>query len=129
VRAPRLVQVLQHGGDGRGLAVSRRARDEDQAAPRFGDVGEVLGEVQIQEILDLEGDDAQDHADRAALAKDRCAEAGGPGQRVRDVELAEGASEIDGLRPTLEDVLGDLFGVDGTERRDLERSQKLTPRR
>ena len=81
------VDVVDHRRQRRRLARAGRARAENQAAPLLGDLLEDRRQHQLADREDLDRDDAEDHAHRAALLEDVAAEAAQAGDRVRDVDL------------------------------------------
>ena len=81
------VDVVDHRGQGRGLAGARGAGAEDQPALLVADLFEHGGQAQLAHGHDLDGDDAQHEADGAPLLEDVAAEAAEAGHGVGDVDL------------------------------------------
>ena len=86
----RLVDVVDHGGQRRGLARARRAGDEDQPAVLVRDRAHGIGQPISCERGTAEAELAQDHADRPALAEHVDAEPPDRGHRVGEVDLTGG---------------------------------------
>jgi hypothetical protein len=77
------VAVIEHRGDGRRLAGTGGADDQDQAALLHDQVGQHRRQLERIELGNVAEDEADDDADRAALAEDVDAE-------VADIRHAEG---------------------------------------
>ena len=83
----RRVDVVDHRRERRALAAAGRAGDEDEAALFLGDLLEDRRQAELVDGRDLRRDDAQDHADRAALLEDVAAEAAEAGDAVGEVDF------------------------------------------
>ncbi len=81
------VDVVDHGGQCGALAATGGAGDQHQAALFLGDLLEYLRETELVERLDPEGDDAEHHADRAALLEYVAAETAQPRDAVSEVDF------------------------------------------
>ena len=81
------VDVVDHGRQARRLAAAGRPRDQDEAPLVEGDLLQDLGQEQLADGLDLEGDDAQGDGQGAALVVDAAAEPAEPGQAVGQVDV------------------------------------------
>ena len=81
------VDVVDHRGEGGGLARAGGPRAQDQPALLLGDLLEHHREAQLADGHDLDGDDAEHEAHRAALLEDVAAEAAEAGDGVGDVDL------------------------------------------
>ena len=106
---PGAVDVVDHRRQRRALARAGGAGDEDDPALLFGQLGDDLGQAQLLDRADFEGDRAADDRDRAALFEGVDAEAREAGDRVGEVGLA-GFLEF-GQRARLGDVVEGLLGV------------------
>src|SRR5665811_1479169 len=84
------VDVVDHRRQGRRLARAGGARDEDDPALHLGQVGDDLGQAELLDRADLEGDRAADDRGRSALPEGVDAEAREAGDRVGEVGLAVG---------------------------------------
>ena len=65
----RLVDVVDHGGQGRGLPGAGRPGDEHQAAVLLGELAHHVGQAELVERRSAEAELPEHHADRAALAE------------------------------------------------------------
>src|SRR3712207_6017975 len=83
-----LVDEVDDGGERRGLARARRARDEHDAVAQLADVGQLLRQTQRLDGRDLRRDDAHHDGVGAALLEDVDAEARARRQRVAEVGRA-----------------------------------------
>ncbi len=81
------VDAVDHGGEGGRFTGTSRAGDEDQAALFFANFVDDGGKVELFGGANLGGDDAEDHADVAALLEDVDAEAAEAGDAVSHVEF------------------------------------------
>src|SRR5207253_10277625 len=81
------VDVIDHRRERSRFSRAGGAGDEDEAALLPRDLLEDLGEEQLLDGVDLEGDDAEDDADGAALLEAVDAEAAQAGDAVSEIEL------------------------------------------
>jgi hypothetical protein len=81
------IDLVDHRGERRRLAGSRRSRDEDEAARTFGERREDGRQPELVEAFDFLWDDAVDRGDGAALVEDVAAEARKTADTEREVEL------------------------------------------
>src|SRR5262249_36960751 len=81
------VDAVNHGGERGGLTGAGGAGGENQPALLFANLGEDAGQFEFFNRANLSGDDAQHHADVAALLEDVDAEAAEAGHAVGHVEL------------------------------------------
>jgi hypothetical protein len=88
VTGPVAVDVVDHRGERRRLAGAGRAGDEHQAALLHGDRLDHLGQHELLDALDAEGDDAKDDADRPPLLEHVDPEASEAGDAVGEVDFA-----------------------------------------
>ena len=106
---PLLVDLVDHRGERRRLAGARRARDEHEAARPLGHLPDDVGQPEVLERLDREGDLPDDHRDAAALLEAVAAEAREVLDAEREIQL------VVHLEPLLlvlgEDGVGELHGV------------------
>ncbi len=65
----RLVDVLDHRGERRGLAGAGRAGDQDQAAVLLGELADGVGQAHLLERRPAEAQPAEHHAGRSALVE------------------------------------------------------------
>ena len=82
-----VVDVVDHAGQRRALAAAGGAGDQDQAALFLGDALEDRRQPQFVDALDPERDDAEDHADGAALLEHVAAEAAQARHAVGEVDF------------------------------------------
>ena len=90
VLGARVVDAVDQRGEGRRLAGAGRAGHEHEPARLLAQVVEALGHLELLERADARGDEAERSADARALEVGVDAEAGEPGDRVGEVELAVG---------------------------------------
>ena len=83
----RAVDVVDHRGQRRALAAAGGAGDEHQAALFGGDFLQHRRQAELLDAAHAHRNDAQDHADGAALLEDVAAEAAEPGHAVGEVDL------------------------------------------
>src|SRR5262249_2632575 len=81
------VDAVDDGCESGGLAGTGGAGDEDEAALLFANLADHGGQIQLFRGADLGGDDAQNHADVAALLKDVDAEAAEAGDAISHVQF------------------------------------------
>ena len=81
------VDVVDHRGEGGRLARAGRSGHQDEAALLAGDLLQHLGQEQLIDGGDLEGNDAEHDADGAALLEDVDAEPAQAGNAVGEIEL------------------------------------------
>ena len=81
------IDAVNHGGERGGFAGTGGAGGENQAALLFANGGENARELEFFDGANFCGDDAQDHADVAALLEDVDAEAAEAGDAVSHVEF------------------------------------------
>ncbi len=92
-----LVDVVDHGRQGRGLAAPRHPGDEHQAPLLGGDLLEHRRQAEGLEGGDLEGDDPQDHREGVALPVDVDAKPPDPVDAVGPVPLLDPVHRHRGL--------------------------------
>ena len=119
VDRPRLIHVADHGGKRGGLAVARRADDEDQSPLLFGEHLDGGGRAELIEGGDLQRDRPHHDGERAALAIDIHAEAPETGHGVRAVKLGQVSHTI-GSTGALEHNRCGREGVFGRDLVDAE---------
>src|SRR3989338_1775400 len=90
----RLVDEVDHAGQGRGLARARLAGDEDEALRELHDVEDRLGHADLLEGLEGVRDRADRGADRAGLAVHVHAHAADAAQVEGEVELVGGLEAL-----------------------------------
>ncbi len=115
------VDLVDHRRQGGRLAGAGGAGDQHQAARLLADLLDHRGQVEVAEGLDLVGDGPEHRGHRAALVEDVGAEAGEPLDAEREVELEVFLETV--LLDVGEDRVGDLLGVGGGERRQVELAQ------
>src|SRR5271170_7026040 len=81
------IDAVNHGGERRGLAGTGSAGGENQAALLFANGGENARQFELFDGANFCGDDAQNHADVAALLENVDAEATQAGDAVGHVEF------------------------------------------
>ena len=82
-----VVDAVDHGRQGGGFARAGRSGHQHQAALLLADLVDHARQVQFVDGANFRGDDAQHHADVAALLEDVDAEAAQAGHAVGHVEL------------------------------------------
>ena len=114
----RLVDLVDHRGQGGGLARAGRPGDEDEAARLLVRIVQRLGKTQLFELLDVDRDEAEGGAQAVALEVGVDPEARPAGDRVREVDLP---FVLQPLPLVLrEDAVDQLAGVVGAEPRVVE---------
>jgi hypothetical protein len=88
VAPARAVDVVDHRGQGRGLARAGGAGEQHDPALLLGQRADDRRQRQLVDGLDRDGDGADDQRDRAALAEGVAAKAREAGDRVGEVDLA-----------------------------------------
>jgi hypothetical protein len=81
------VDAVDHRGEGGGLAGTCCAGDQHQTALLFANLGDHCGKIQFVGGANFGGDDAQNHADVAALLENVDAEAAQAGHAIGHVQL------------------------------------------
>ena len=116
-----LVDVVDHGGDRRGLARAGRTGDQHHAAVLLGQPAHHRGQAERLERRGARQHPPEDEADRAALAEHVHPEAAQAGDAVGEVGLAA-VHELVG--PVLRhDREGHALGVGGRHERERRRRQ------
>ena len=123
VLAARAVDQVEHCCQRRRLTRAGRAGDEHQAARLGGEIGELSGQPQLGERLDVARDHAEGSTDRLALEEGVDAEASDTRQRVRQVDVALRLERL--LLLGGEDAVDELAGDVG--RQLLEFLEPLKP--
>ena len=82
------VDAVNHGGKRGGLTGTGGAGDKDKAALLFANFSDDTGEIELFDGANLRGNDAENHADVAALLKNVDAEAAKAGDAVSHVEFS-----------------------------------------
>ena len=117
------VDVVDHGGERRGLAAPGRSRDEDETALFVGEAPDGLGKVQLTEGAGMGTHQPEDHPDRRALAVAVDPEAAEVRDGVGEVCLVGLLEVLPG--PLLHDLLGDLHHVFGLDHRHIGDARQL----
>jgi hypothetical protein len=89
LRLADLVDLFDHGRECGGLAHASGARDQHVATPELGKVAQHVGQIQLVECADLQGNDAEHDVEEAALSRNVDAEAALVRELVGQVELVE----------------------------------------
>ena len=87
--------MLDHRGQGRGLAGAGRTGHEDQATLLVGELTDHLGQAHLVEARPAEPQGPEHGRHRATLAEHVDAEASDAGERVGEVDLARGLEPLD----------------------------------
>jgi hypothetical protein len=111
-----VVDLVDDGGEGRGLARAGGSGDQDDAVFELGDVVQLLRELELLQRRHAFRDDAQHHRVGAALREDVDPEAGLLRDGVREVHRAVLEQRAGQLAVAAQQVEGDRLGL---KRREL----------
>ena len=117
-----LVDLVDHRGQGGGLARAGGPGDQDQAAGLVGHLGHDGGQAQLFERPDLVGDAAERPGDGAALHEDVGAEAGQALDAEGEVKLPVFLEFV--FLVVVQDAVDHLLGLGRRERRVLDPLQQ-----